>query len=187
MDRVKRRLAERMTPEGQAVGFCGLAQEKKPPEPYFALEGDEEKLPEEFQDLPPRRGGGAAEEEQGGTWQDQAGAAGNNEAAALEGKESGGEGSRRLSEPVSTGLSGMSVSGTPLEWQHPAAKKGIEGGAGAEPSAWRHDTGAHEVVSPGAEAAPPSHKGEGKLSGVGWSSGRRKHGRRQRRRPRSNG
>lgn len=57
MARVKRRLATNITPEGEPVGFCGLTEDKKPPEAYFA-EGDEEKLVPEIQSQPPRRGAG---------------------------------------------------------------------------------------------------------------------------------
>lgn len=42
--RVKRRLAESMGPHGEPQGFCGLKPIKNPPEAYFAVEGDEEKL-----------------------------------------------------------------------------------------------------------------------------------------------
>lgn len=58
MARVKRRLARNITPEGEHVGFCGLAESKKPPEAYFAVEGEEEKLAPGFQSQPPRRGAG---------------------------------------------------------------------------------------------------------------------------------
>lgn len=58
MGRVKRRLASKMTPSGEPVGFCGLTQAINPPELMFAVEGDEEKLTSEFQPQPPRRGGG---------------------------------------------------------------------------------------------------------------------------------
>lgn len=60
MARVKRRLAKNITPEGEHVGFCSLAEIKNPPEAYFAVEGDEEKLAPEFQPQPPRRGAGGS-------------------------------------------------------------------------------------------------------------------------------
>eukprot|EP00903_Cladosiphon_okamuranus_P005503 g5484.t1 len=67
VDRVKRRLAARMSPEGEPVGFCGKAQEKKPPEAYFAVAGQEEVLPVEYELRPPRRGaGGGGESESEG-------------------------------------------------------------------------------------------------------------------------
>lgn len=62
-----------MTPEGEPVGFCGKAQIKKPPEAYFAVPGEEEVLPLEFQPQPPRRGGGAGDEEQGNNERDSRG------------------------------------------------------------------------------------------------------------------
>lgn len=109
VDRVKRRLAARMTPEGEAVGFCETPQEKKPPEAFFAVEGDEEKLPEEFQNVPPRRGGAAPEEEQGGTRRDQTGAETKNEATAAATTTGGNEArsNRRLSEMVPIDSSGV--------------------------------------------------------------------------------
>ena len=54
--RVRRRLAASMTPEGEHVGFCGVAQVKNPAEENFAVDGDGEKLTPEFQKKPPRRG-----------------------------------------------------------------------------------------------------------------------------------
>lgn len=164
MDRVKRRLAERMSPRGEPVGFCGVAQEKKPPQPYFAVEGDEEKLPPELE--PPRRGGGSGGDSRGERLSVEGGPAGE----GLGEGRGGGERRRRLADEMLV---------APFHRSEGVAGPGAGPGTGveAEPPALRHESESGTIAASGGSKASRQEEG----LGVGGNPGdrRRRHRRRR--------
>lgn len=181
MDRVKRRLTERMTPEGKPSGFCGLAQEKNPPESYFAVEGHEEKLSPEFEQQPPR-GGAVDVQEKDGKQKVVVDSGAAAAAAAVTGGGGRGEGRRGLAGDAVVAPSDRLFVRAPEEpllgaGAAAAAGGGGGGGAGAEPPAWRHSGGGFPSVDFEARSSP-SREGGGDLEAISnaerWQRQRRR-------------
>ena len=186
VDRVKRRLAERMSPAGKPTGFCLKPQEKKPPEAYFAVDGDEEKLPPEYEPQPPRRGGGGGgatggeQRQEGEEGQEEGGGQGQLQAMADNGAQARGErdgaGSRRLSGEALVAGPGQRVA---------TAEAGVGAEAEAEPPApaRRHSGGSFPTFEEdSAEMMSPPEEEEDESAGVTGILERRRRRRKRRRR-----
>lgn len=172
-----------MTPEGEPAGFCGKAQEKKPPEAYFAVEGEEEKLPTELERQSPRRGLGEGEKNDE-RHQQAVSNIGATEAAVTEGRAEG-EASRE--ERIGRGLADDAVV-TPSDglFVRTPEEPPLGAGAaaeGAEPPAWRHSGGSFPDVDFEARSSPSREEG----TGLGVNGNVERWRRRRRRRRRDGG